>query len=137
MCASYAITPYANLFKNIKQENCGLIRHSNVGSVNLDSTGDQEAIEGMWLNEGGMATIISLKQLEKHRQVTYDSRCHGGTLIIHTNNGNIVVKNNSKGMPYPYLREREAEVALSFVQTMQGNMEGFTKREVQELRAAH
>ncbi len=136
MCASYDITTYANLFKNIKRENCGLNGHSNVGSVNMDSTGDQEAIEGMWLNEGGMATIISLKQLENYRQVTYDSRCHGGAFIIHTNNGNIVVKNNSKGMPYLYLRECEAEVALSFVQTMQGNMEGFTKRKVQEVRAA-
>ncbi len=123
-CASYAITPCANLFKNIKQENCRLIGHSNVRSVNLDSTGDQGAIKGMWLNEGGMATIILLKQLEKHRQVTYDSRCHGGAFIIHTNNG------------YLYLRELEVEVALSFVQTMQGNMEGFTKREVQEARAA-
>jgi hypothetical protein len=136
MCASYAITPYANHFKNIKQENCGLIRHSNVGSVNLDSTGDQGAIKGMWLNNGGMATIILLKQLKKLQQVTYDSRCHGGAFIIHTNNGNIVVKNNSKGMPYLYLRELEAEAALSFVQTMQGNMEGFTKHKVQEACAA-
>ena len=90
----------------------------------------------MWLNEGGMATIILLKQLEKHWQVTYDSRCHGGAFIIHTKNGNIVVKNNSKGMPYLYLREREAEAALSFVKPMLGNMEGFTKRKVQEVRAA-
>ncbi len=123
-CASYAITPYANLFKNIKQENCRLIGHSNIRSVNLDSTGDQGAIEGMWLNEGGMATIILLKQLKKHWQVTYDLRCHGGAFIIHTNNG------------YLYLRELEEEAALSFVQTMQRNMEGFTKRKVQEARAA-
>jgi hypothetical protein len=83
-----------------------------------------------------MATIILLKQLEKLWQVTYDSRCHGGAFIIHTKNGNIVVKNNSKGMPYLYLRELEVEAALSFVQTMQRNMEGFTKREVQEARVA-
>jgi hypothetical protein len=90
----------------------------------------------MWLNEGGMATIIQLKQLKKLRQVTYDSRCHKGAFIIHTNNRTIVVKNNSKGMPYLYLRELKAEAALSFVQTMQGNMEGFTKGKVQEARVA-
>jgi hypothetical protein len=47
-------------------------------------------------------------------------------------------------MPYLKLREFEAEVVLSFapeavlsfVQTVQGNMEGFTNREVEEARKA-
>jgi hypothetical protein len=39
-------------------------------------------------------------------------------------------------MPYLDLKEFEAEAALSFVQTVRGNMEGFTKREVEEARRA-
>ena len=39
-------------------------------------------------------------------------------------------------MPYLDLNEFEAEAALSFVQTVRGNMEGFTKREVEEARRA-
>jgi hypothetical protein len=55
-----------------------------------------------------------------------------------------VLKNNGKGTPYIDLREFEAKAVLSFapkaalslVQTVQGNMEGFTKREVEEARKA-
>jgi hypothetical protein len=64
--------------------------------------------------------------------------------ICRTKDGNVVLKNNGKGMPYLKLREFEAEVVLSFapeavlsfVQTVQGNMEGFTNREVEEARKA-
>jgi hypothetical protein len=55
-----------------------------------------------------------------------------------------LLKNNEKGMPYLDLREFEAkavlsfasEAALSFLQTVRGNMEGFTKREVEEAQKA-
>jgi len=55
-----------------------------------------------------------------------------------------VLKNNSKVMPYLDLSEFEAEAVLSFapeadlsfVQTVRGNMERFTKREVEEARKA-
>ncbi len=63
----------------------------------MNETGDLGAIKQMWLNEGGVATVVPLKVLEK---------------------GDIIVKNNDKGMPYLDLRELEAEVALSFIQTV-------------------
>jgi hypothetical protein len=89
--------------------------------------------------------------------VSYDSRRNGGCFIIHTNQGNIIVKNNSKGMPYLNVRDMEAEVALlfiqttigaveaamvalaravSFIQTVRGNMEGYMQHEVKDARAA-
>ncbi len=89
--------------------------------------------------------------------MTYDSRCNGGHFIIHTNQGNIIVKNNSKGMPYLDIRDVEAEVvlsfiqttigavkvamvapanAVSFIQTVRGNMEGYTQRKVEDARPA-
>jgi hypothetical protein len=37
-------------------------------------------------------------------------------------------------MPYLNLREPKAKAALSLMQTVQGNMEGFTKRKVKELK---
>jgi hypothetical protein len=66
----------------------------------MDSMGDFGAIKGMWLNEGGVAMILLLKQLEKLWRVSYDSGRHGGSFVIHTDNGNIVIKNNDTGMPY-------------------------------------
>jgi hypothetical protein len=111
----------------------------------MDSSGSLGALEQVWLNEGGVATIILPKQLEKLCPVVYDSTRNGGMFICRTKDGNVVLKNNGKGMPYLELREFEAEVVLSFapeavlsfVQTVQGNMEGFTNREVEEARKAH
>ncbi len=90
--------------------------------------------------------------------MTYDSRRNGGRFVIHTDQGNIIIKNNSKGMPYLNIRDVEAEVvllfiqttigavkaamvapanAVSFIQTVHGNMEGYTQRKVEDAHAAH
>jgi hypothetical protein len=95
-------------------------------------------LDQVWFNEGGVAMIIPLKQLEKLCPMRYDSSRNEGVFICWTKDGKVVFKNNGKGMPYIDLREFEAKAvlsfapkaALSFVQTVQGNMEGFTKREV-------
>jgi len=139
-CASYSSTPYPELLSNLKKQAHGLIGHSNAGSCGMDLSGSLGALEQVWLNEGGVVTIIPLKQLEKLCPVVYDSTCNGGAFICCTKDSDVVLKNNGKGMPYLDLREFEAEavlsfapeVALSFVQTVRGNMEGFTKCEVEE-----
>ena len=88
--------------------------------------------------------IIPLKQLEKLCPVVNNSMCNRGAFICRTKDSNVVLKNNKKGMLYLNLREFEAkavlsfapETALSFVQTMQGNMEGFTNPEIKEAQRA-
>ncbi len=63
-----------------------------------------------------------------------------GHFVIHTKDGDINVKNNSHGMPFLNLKEVEAEVTLCLIHntinTVWNNMEGFTKREVEEANAA-
>ncbi len=110
--------------------------HSNSGLCRMDSTKDMGAIMKMWLNAGGVAIIIPLKILEKILPITYDSRHHGGKLVLHTDQGNIIVKNNNKGMPYLDLQKLEAKVALTFIQSVCGNIEGYTKRVVEEACSA-
>ena len=84
MCASYTSTPYPHLLANLKKEKRGLIGHSNARSCGMDSNGEMGALRQMWLNNGGVVTIILLKQLEKLWRVTYNSRRHGGAFIVHT-----------------------------------------------------
>jgi hypothetical protein len=143
-CASYSSTPYLELLSNLKKQARGLIGHSNAGLCGMDSSGSLGALEQVWLNEGGVAMIIPLKQLEKLCPVVYDSTRHGGAFVCRTKDGDVVPKNNGKGVPYLDLREFDAKAvlsfapkaALSFEQMVRGNMEGFTKREVEEAQKA-
>jgi hypothetical protein len=136
MCTSYASTLYPHLLTNLKNEKCRLIGHSNAGSCGKYSSGEMGALKQMWMNKDRVATIILLKLLKKLWEFTYDYRLHSSAFVFHTDNGNIILCNNKNGMPYLNLRELEAKAALSLVQTMQGNMEWFTKHEVEEARKA-
>jgi hypothetical protein len=131
-CTSYASTPYRKHLENMEVQECGLVGHSNTGLCGMDTAGDMGAIKQMWLNKGRVATTVPLKVLEKIWPVIYDSRRHSGKLVWHTDQGDIVIKNNSKGMLYLDIQELEAIVPLSFIQTVRGNMEGYTRCEVKE-----
>ena len=137
-CASYASTPYRNLLSDVHEVNRGLIGHSNCGSTTMNEVGNLGKIEGMWLNEGGIANIVPLDIISKIWRITYDSArgMNAGHFVIHTDQGDIKVQKNSKGMPFIDLDSVEGEVALEFVQTVRGNMDGFTRREIDEARAA-
>jgi hypothetical protein len=78
------------------------------------------AIKKMWYNESGVATIVPLKMLERIFPISYQSHkgMNPGHFVIHSDQGDIVVKNNGVGMPYLDVRELKAEVALCFVQTV-------------------
>ncbi len=80
----------------------------------MDSSGSLGALKQVWLNEGRVAMIIPLKQLEKLCPVVYDFTPHGSAFVCRTKDGNVMLKNNGKGMPYLNLREFKAKAVLSF-----------------------
>ena len=137
-CTSYARMPYRSLLENIHRPKRGLMGHSNCGLTMMMEMGELGKIQGTWVNKSGIANIVLLKLISKIWRITYDS--HGGMnaghLVIHTDQGNIVINKNEKGMPYINLNRVDGEVALYFVQTMRGNMEGFTWREVDKAHTA-
>jgi hypothetical protein len=59
-----------------------------------------------------MATIIQLKKIKLIWPVSFKSGSNGGSFVIHSNQGDILVCNNNKGMPFIDLWDLEAEVAL-------------------------
>ena len=79
-CATYASTPYPELISNIRKEKRGLIGHTNAGSTGMELAGNLCAVPKMWVNKGGVATIIPLKVLEKIWRVTYNSTRNGRDL---------------------------------------------------------
>jgi hypothetical protein len=137
-CASYASTPYRSLLEDVHEVRRGLVGHSNCGSTTMNEMGNLGKIEGMWVNEGGIANIVPLEVISKIWRTTYNSAggMNAGHFVIHTDQGHIVVQKNSKGMPFIDLKSVEGEVALDFVQTIRGNYDGFTSRDVEEARKA-
>jgi hypothetical protein len=99
-------------------------------------------LKKVWLNEGGVASVVPLKLLEQIYPVSYHSAkgMNAGHFVIHSREGDIVCRNNSRGMPYLNLEELEAEVALCLIQdtidTVRTNFEGYTKREIEEAKQA-
>jgi hypothetical protein len=142
-CVTYTSTPYGEILENLKKQLHGLCGHTNSGSMTMDKVGALGAVKKMWLNKGGVVSVILLKILEKIRPVSYHfaKGMNPGQFVIHMDAGDVIVRNNQKGMPYLNLKEVEAEVALCLVQdaiqTVRGEMEGFTKQEVEEAKAAH
>ncbi len=132
ICASYSNTPYARQLDNLMKQLHGLCGHTNSRSTTMDMDGNLSAIKKMWLNKCGMASIVPLKVLKMVWPILYHSKkgMNPGHFIIHTDEGDIVVKNHSQGMPFLNLKEVEAEVALCLIQdtikTVWNNMEGFT-----------
>jgi hypothetical protein len=141
-CASHQSMPYAHLLDNLMQYLCGLHGHTNSRSTAMDMAGDLGAIKKMWLKICGVVSDVPLNVLEMIWPILYHSKkgMNPGHFIIHTDNkGDIVLKNNSHGMPFFNVKEVEAD-ALCLIQdtieTVWSNMEGFTKREVEEAKAA-
>jgi hypothetical protein len=133
---------YREILESLKKQLRGMCSHTNLGLTTMDKAGALSVMKKMWLNEGGVASIIPLKILVKIWPVSYHSvkGMNPGQFIIYADAGDVIVHNNQKGMPYLNLKEVKAEVALCLVQdviqTIRGKMEGFTKQEVEEAKAA-
>ncbi len=112
--------------------------HSNCGSATMTEQGNLGRVGNIWLNKSGITNITPLEQLAKIWRVTYDSAggLNAGRFVIHTDQGNVTIHKNSKGMPYIDLDGVDGEIALNFVLMIRGNMEGFTRRKVEETREA-
>lgn len=84
-----------------------------------------------WFNEEGLANIISFDQLERLYPITYDHI--GKIFVVHTkgidsSEGKIEFHRSKEGFPYVDLRERDDAVMM--VNTVRGNIEGFTRSDV-------
>jgi hypothetical protein len=109
--------------------------HTNTGT----SISKQQGYLGsqkFWLDRMGIANVISLKFLKAKYRVTYDSKSSGGSFVVHTQNGPIEFKRcPDTSFPYIDLDDvSQGDKGAMLVQTMRGNYEGFTKREVEKAR---
>jgi hypothetical protein len=62
----------------------------------MNQSGSLDAIEDMWLNEDGIASILPLSKLIKLCRVTFDSTT-SDRFMVHTKAGPVKLCNNEAG----------------------------------------
>eukprot|EP00956_Cyclotella_meneghiniana_P042120 scaffold248363_cov77-Cyclotella_meneghiniana.AAC.3 len=121
--------------KGVHKADTPLHLHTNAGTSVLLQQGYLGEFL-FWLDPHGIANVISLRTLEEKHKVTYDSELHGGAFVVHTDEGDVIFRRCPEtGFPYIDLDENASEAAM-LVQSVRGNFEGFTKREVKGAIAA-
>ena len=82
----------------------------------------------------GIANIFPMPELKKTYRITYDS--WEGFYTIHMNKGIVRFYKDKGGLPYIDLGRSNTAAASMLVQTVRGNYEGYTKREVIKAKEA-
>jgi hypothetical protein len=101
----------------------------------------------VWYLPDGIANIFSMHELEKLYRITYDS--WEGFYVVHTPRGEVHFHKDEQGLPFIELSKSHHEAARMLmqlaesckdvgtdedgrmlVQTVRGNYEGYTKRDV-------
>ena len=142
-------------FKNdklskIREVAGGIKINCSAGTVVTNMKGKFRRLSAWYLPDG-IANILSMHELEKMYRITYDS--WEGFYVVHIPRGEVHFHKDKHGLPFIDLAESGHEAArmlmqlsmrthkgeatadegagaLSFVQTMCGNYEGCTRREI-------
>jgi hypothetical protein len=97
-----------------------------------------------WYIPKGIANIFSMNEVKKRYRITYGS--WQGYYVVHTKSGEVRFYKDENGLPYIDLEDSSEDVAALlvqtgskeaakvFVQTVQQNYEGFTKRKVLQVK---
>eukprot|EP00804_Cyclotella_cryptica_P010780 CCRYP_008725-RA/>CCRYP_008725-RA protein AED:0.40 eAED:0.50 QI:0/0/0/1/1/1/2/0/173 len=108
-----------------------LTLHTNAGKSQTNKKGYLGGT-AFWLDEKGIANVVSLRTLEKNFRVSYDSEQDGGAFVCHTKNGAVVFKRcPTTGFPFVDLSKERRIAAAVLIQTVRQNFEGYTREEVE------
>ena len=109
-----------------------LTMHTNAGSSLSRKRGKLGSLL-FWLNEGGIASVVSLRTLENKFHVKYDSKVNRGCFVCETLKGSVIFKRCERtGFPYVDLDDESNDSAVTLVQTVRTNYKGYTRREVEQ-----
>ena len=135
--------------KAIKAEAQGVKINCNPGAISTNKRGKYRNLKAWYLPDG-IANIISMHKLELLYQITYDS--WKGYYVMHTPKGEVRFYKDEQGLPYLDLEGaneagasllmhqvggiRNDDEKVTLVQTVRGNYEGYTEREVLKAKEA-
>jgi hypothetical protein len=145
------VTAFKNdkFLESIKTEARGVKINCNAGTISTNKRGKYENLK-VWYLPDGIANIISMHELELLYRVTYNS--WAGYYVVHTPKEEVRFYKDKQGLPYLDLEEsneagalllmqhgggtRDEDEGISLVETVRGNYEGYTKREVLKAKEA-
>lgn len=132
------------LLRDIIQDKKGIKIHGHSG---IRITHLKDKIPGIddwiWLDEKGIANILSLAKLRRHFLITYDNWGQGSKFVVHKPNRKMVVFHEiSNGLYYHHLRRDKCTTKLvrdpsvSLVTTIAENKQWFSTRQIARCRTS-
>jgi hypothetical protein len=138
-CTTDDIMANRQYLKDIRKSPKPLAMNTNTGSTLTDLKGKLGMLQ-FWLCQHGIANVVSLRTLEKHFHVKYDSSKEQGSFTCTTKTKpphTVIFKRCEKtGFPCIDLDDMENNAAITMVQTVRENFDGFTRKEVEQAIAA-
>ncbi|KAL7466691.1 hypothetical protein ACHAXS_006989 [Conticribra weissflogii] len=119
--------------EKVHKVNKGLTAYCNAGKTYTNVKGKLGTMD-VWLNTMAIANILSFTELEKKYKITYDTTGTDGQFVVHTPSGEVRFKRNDLGLPYISLKDDKTAVCL--VNTIRGNSQGYTKRQIKRAEEA-
>ena len=134
-CASYHTFFVREFLKNIEEDGSTMDGNCNAGSVLLKQKGWYKNFQ-VWLNEQGIVNLLSIPMLE---EAGYKVSTHtDDDWKVTTPWGEVIVFEHEVGVcnRMPYIDLREHAEGLVMLETVEKNMEMFTKREIERAQLA-
>jgi hypothetical protein len=135
-----------DLITNLKATSSPLQMATNAGTKTLNLKGDVIGFGKAWYDPDFMANIFRFAKMAEQHRITYDSNIEDA-FLVHTEDGDVLkFERTSEGL-YAYRPPKEFLDSVArtkikparkqnFVSTVKENLEGFTKREVDDAMVA-
>ncbi|KAL7470808.1 hypothetical protein ACHAXS_011072 [Conticribra weissflogii] len=134
-CSTFHQLVNKDLVSNMHESQTGLVGHCNAGTTTTTTKGKFGSLD-VWVNDKGIANILSFDKLEQHFDISYHTKNTNKTFIVHTLKGDVHFKRNELGLPYIDASNSDKQAQICLVNTIRENYEGFTKREIDEAKMA-
>ena len=134
-CVSHHTFFVREFLKNTEEDGTTMDGNCNTGSVLLEEKGWYKNFQ-VWLNEQGIVNLLSIPMLE---EAGYKVSTHTDEdWKMTTPQGEVIVFERDTGMcnRMPYIDLREHAEGLVMLETVEKNMEMFTKREIERAQLA-
>jgi hypothetical protein len=120
---------------NIRKAKKPATVHCNAGSTYSSLKGEFGTLT-VKHNPRSIANVLSLHQAKDRHRVTYHSWDCGGVFQVHTQDGIVEFKPCERGLHYLDVSDDESNIGLMLVNTVRGNLEGYTRKEIERAREA-